>query len=262
MTPIRRRLARHSLVRLSMNRRATKPCPDPQSSILDPPPCPTPTSRPCSPTALAGRTTARGPKSTSSRRSSAPSGRPLAEHPERTLVDFGIGENDEMAPPQVRRQHGRRDQPAREPRLRRQRHRRVPRSRRPVHAADFRRHARPRHGGQSLHRLEAGPGDAAGLLHQSRRRHADDRARLPRRRHAHAILRRHGLRAAPPRRERFLPRPRIDPRRHPPAGEAARHQLPQQPDRPTSPRASSTSASSISPKRTRSSSSRTPPTAC
>jgi LL-diaminopimelate aminotransferase len=27
----------------------------------------------------------------------------LAEHPERTLVDFGIGENDEMAPAQVRR---------------------------------------------------------------------------------------------------------------------------------------------------------------
>jgi LL-diaminopimelate aminotransferase len=27
----------------------------------------------------------------------------LAEHPERTLIDFGIGENDEMAPPQVRR---------------------------------------------------------------------------------------------------------------------------------------------------------------
>jgi LL-diaminopimelate aminotransferase len=26
----------------------------------------------------------------------------LAEHPERSLVDFGIGENDEMAPPQVR----------------------------------------------------------------------------------------------------------------------------------------------------------------
>ena len=27
----------------------------------------------------------------------------LAEHPERTLIDFGIGENDEMAPPRVRR---------------------------------------------------------------------------------------------------------------------------------------------------------------
>jgi LL-diaminopimelate aminotransferase len=27
----------------------------------------------------------------------------LAEHPERKLIDFGIGENDEMAPPQVRR---------------------------------------------------------------------------------------------------------------------------------------------------------------
>ena len=26
----------------------------------------------------------------------------LADHPQRKLVDFGIGENDEMAPPQVR----------------------------------------------------------------------------------------------------------------------------------------------------------------
>src|SRR5580698_10690513 len=27
----------------------------------------------------------------------------LADHPERKLIDFGIGENDEMAAPQVRR---------------------------------------------------------------------------------------------------------------------------------------------------------------
>src|SRR5882672_2341897 len=27
----------------------------------------------------------------------------LAEHPERPLIDFGIGENDEMAPPSIRR---------------------------------------------------------------------------------------------------------------------------------------------------------------
>ena len=40
--------------------------------------------------------------------------------------------------------------------------------------------------GQPLHRLEAGLRDAAGLLHQPRRRHAHDRARLPGRRHAHA----------------------------------------------------------------------------
>lgn len=31
----------------------------------------------------------------------------LAEHPERKLIDFGIGENDEMAPPQVREAMGR-----------------------------------------------------------------------------------------------------------------------------------------------------------
>ena len=47
----------------------------------------------------------------------------LADHPERALVDFGIGENDEMAPAQVRAVMAARDQPAGEPRLRRQRHR-------------------------------------------------------------------------------------------------------------------------------------------
>ena len=31
----------------------------------------------------------------------------LAEHPERTLIDFGIGENDEMAPQSVRARDGR-----------------------------------------------------------------------------------------------------------------------------------------------------------
>ncbi len=46
----------------------------------------------------------------------------LADHPERTLIDFGIGENDEMAPPSGRAGDGRGDQPAREPRLCRQRH--------------------------------------------------------------------------------------------------------------------------------------------
>ncbi len=48
----------------------------------------------------------------------------LAEHPERQLIDFGIGENDEMADPARPPRDGRGDQPAGEPRLRRQRHRR------------------------------------------------------------------------------------------------------------------------------------------
>ena len=34
----------------------------------------------------------------------------MADHPERTLIDFGIGENDEMADTEsVRRSHGRAD---------------------------------------------------------------------------------------------------------------------------------------------------------
>ena len=41
----------------------------------------------------------------------------LADHPERKLIDFGIGENDEMAPASVRAAMARRDQPARKPRL-------------------------------------------------------------------------------------------------------------------------------------------------
>ena len=54
----------------------------------------------------------------------------LAEHPERKLIDFGIGENDEMAARVGPPRHGRGDQQAREPRLRRQRHRRRSRRRR------------------------------------------------------------------------------------------------------------------------------------
>ena len=86
----------------------------------------------------------------------------LAEHPERTLIDFGIGENDEMADARGARGDGRRDQPAGEPRLRRQRHRGLQGSGRPVHAAQLRRRARSGQGDQPLHRLEDGAGDAAG----------------------------------------------------------------------------------------------------
>ena len=57
---------------------------------------------------------------------------------------------------------------------------------------ELRRRARSGHGSQPLHRLEAGAGDAAGGVHQSGRRHADDRARLSGGRHAHALLRRRG----------------------------------------------------------------------
>ena len=54
----------------------------------------------------------------------------LAAHPERKLLDFGIGENDDMADPLVRDVAQARGRQAREPRLRRQRHRRLQGSRR------------------------------------------------------------------------------------------------------------------------------------
>ena len=53
----------------------------------------------------------------------------LADFPERSLVDFGIGENDSMADESIRKRDGGGDQQAREPRLCGQRHRRC--SRRP-----------------------------------------------------------------------------------------------------------------------------------
>ncbi len=68
----------------------------------------------------------------------------LAEHPERKLIDFGIGENDEMAPQPVRARAGRGNQQARESRLCRQRARRVQGGRGAVHAPQLRRRARCR----------------------------------------------------------------------------------------------------------------------
>ena len=86
----------------------------------------------------------------------------LAAHPERRLLDFGIGENDDMADPLVRDALKARGGQAGESRLRRQRHRRLQGSRGRLHEAGLRRHARPGHGDQPRHRLQAGPGDAAG----------------------------------------------------------------------------------------------------
>ena len=124
----------------------------------------------------------------------------LAEHPERKLLDFGIGENDDMADESVRDALAKRGQQGREPRLRRQRHPELQGRRRRVHAAAVRRHARPGDRGLPLHRLEARLRDAPGVLHQPRRRHADDRARLPRRGHVDALPRRRGRAAAAARR--------------------------------------------------------------
>ena len=52
--------------------------------------------------AWAARTTAKARRFTSSRKSNAPSAAVLQAHPERQLLDFGIGENDDMADPLVR----------------------------------------------------------------------------------------------------------------------------------------------------------------
>jgi hypothetical protein len=87
----------------------------------------------------------------------------LADHPERSLIDFGIGENDAMAPESVRRVMAGRSA-SREPRLRRQRHR-LQAGGRPLHATAVWRRARSRRRGESLHRLEDGAGHAAGGVH-------------------------------------------------------------------------------------------------
>ena len=57
----------------------------------------------------------------------------LAAHPERQLLDFGIGENDDMADPAGARGAQARGRQAGEPRLRRQRHRRLQGSGRRLH---------------------------------------------------------------------------------------------------------------------------------
>ncbi len=87
----------------------------------------------------------------------------LAEHPERKLLDFGIGENDDMADAsrsatalQARGRQGR------EPRLRRQRHPDFKDAAAEFMKRQFGVDARPGDRGQSLHRLEAGLRDAAG----------------------------------------------------------------------------------------------------
>ena len=70
----------------------------------------------------------------------------LAEHPERKLVDFGIGENDEMADASVRRVMAEEINKPRESRLRRQRHPGVQRGGGAVHgrASSTCRSIRPR----------------------------------------------------------------------------------------------------------------------
>ena len=195
-------------------------------------PCPTPISRPCSPTASAGPTTAKAPRSTSSRRSSGPSGRRWPTIPSGKLLDFGIGENDAMAPESVRRRMAEEINKPENRGYADNGIRRVQGGGRPVHAARVRRRARPGHRDQPLHRLEDGAGHAAGLLHQPGRRHADDRARLPGRRHAHRATTAAWSTSCRSLAENdFLPDLDGIPGRRRPQGEAARALLSEQPDR-------------------------------
>ena len=88
----------------------------------------------------------------------------LADHPERKLLDFGIGENDDMADAARPRRAQARGRQAREPRLRRQRHRRP--SRRPPPSFMKQQSSAstldPATEVNHCHRLQAGPGHAAG----------------------------------------------------------------------------------------------------
>ena len=142
-----------------------------------------------------------------------PQRKALAEHPERSLIDFGIGENDEPAPENVRAVMAKEIHKPAEPGLRRQRHRDYKEAAAPLHA---RRNfavslSIPIKGNQSLHRFEDGAGHVAGRLHQPGRCDLDDRARLSGGGHAHSLLwRRSVLPAAAVGRERLFSRPGFD----------------------------------------------------
>ena len=164
----------------------------------------------------------------------------LAEHPERKLIDFGIGENDEMAAAASAASWPRRSTSPRTAATPTTASPAFKEAVGPLHAAGVRRRTRSGDGDQPLHRHQAGPGHAAGRVHQPGRRDADDRARLSGGRHAHQVLRRRGVPPAAVGRERLFPRPGRHSRRHSPPGEAAGDQLSQQ-SRPAGwPRASST----------------------
>ena len=66
-------------------------------------PCPTLISSNCSPRRIGGANYGKGTEIYKFEKIKRAKRKALAEHPERKLVDFGIGENDEMADPAVRR---------------------------------------------------------------------------------------------------------------------------------------------------------------
>ena len=117
----------------------------------------------------------------------------LADHPQRKLIDFGIGENDEMAPESVRRAMA---AEINQPQNRGYADNGIAEFKQAVArmmAREFNVKLDPDHGNQSLHRHKDRVGHAAGGVYQSRRRNADDRARVSGRGHAHEILRRRSL---------------------------------------------------------------------
>ncbi len=154
----------------------------------------------------------------------------LADFPDRQLLDFGIGENDAMAPETVRRRMA---EEINQPENRGyadngilEFKQAVARFMRRMFGVELDAATRS----ESLHRLQDGSGDVARLLHQSGRHHADDRARLSGGRHAHALLRRSGVRTAAAARKRLLPDLKAIPRDISPEGQAAGSELPQQSD--------------------------------
>ena len=131
----------------------------------------------------------------------------LAEHPERQLLDFGIGENDGVADEIVLRTMA---EEIGKPENRGYADNGVARVQGAVARfmqAGIRRRAQSGNRGQPLHRLEDGTVDAARGVYQPGRHHADDRPGYPVAGHAHRLLWRHRLQAAALCRKQVLARP-------------------------------------------------------
>ena len=143
----------------------------------------------------------------------------LADHPERKLLDFGIGENDDDGRPSSSAR--RMAEEINKPENRGYADNGIAAFKEAaaaVHAARVRRRRSTRPPRSTTASARSRPcAMLPAVLHQPGRRHADDRARLPRRRHAHALLRRRRLQAAALGRERLPARSRQHPGRRPPA---------------------------------------------
>ena len=153
------------------------------------------------------------------------------QQPDRALIDFGIGENDEVAPEPIRAA------------MAEEIHKPENRGYADNGIAEFKEAV-----ARFMHRtygvqLDAAsevnhaigskpaPGDAARRLHQPGRRDADDHARLPGGRDSHPLLRRSGVQLAADGGQRFFPRSRRHSRRRTRQGQIAGAVLPQQPHR-------------------------------